>query len=81
MVLYVNDFQRLIGLIKFTIYIKDISDILLKGILLYNVYIRVVFVSIITDPYLLFLLTNKKFLFSLQLKLANLEVNSSGAVN
>lgn len=70
-----------IGLKKFTIYIKDISDILLKGILLYKVYIRVVLVSIITDPYLLFLLTNKKFLFSLQLKLANLEVNSSGAVN
>lgn len=71
-----------IGLKKFTIYIKDISDILLKGILLYYVYIRVVLVSIITDPYLLFLLTNKKFfLISLQLKLANLEVNSSGAVN
>lgn len=70
-----------IGLKKFTIYIKDISDFLLKGILLYYVYIRVVLVSIITDPYLLFLLTNKRFLFSLQLKLANLEVNSSGAVN
>lgn len=70
-----------IGLKKFTIYIKDISDILLKGILLYYVYIGVVLVSIITNPYLLFLLTNKKCLFSLQLKLANLEVNSSGAVN
>lgn len=51
-----------IGLKKFTTYIKDISDFLLKGILLYNVYIRVVQVSKITDPYILLPFTNKRFL-------------------